>query len=124
VQRPRGNWHAAKPRLADDVQSAALKPRNLQKRHTKKPTKPTELTIRRPSVGQKKIGNTMPCTRPKARGSDADRSKLSTCFASMSRRSILSILCFELTTVSTIWGLCFLRRFSKVIHPRSPELIH
>jgi len=49
----------------------------------------------------------MPCTRPKARGSDADRSKLSTCFASMSRRSILSILCFELTTVSTIWGICF-----------------
>jgi len=25
----------------------------------------------------------------------------------MSRRSILSILCFELTTVSTIWGICF-----------------
>src|SRR2546429_5163496 len=56
--------------LIDVVQRAALKVRNLQKSHTKKPTKPTEWTIRRPSVGQK-IGNNMPCTRRKARGSDA-----------------------------------------------------
>src|SRR5260370_19211589 len=54
----------------DVVQRAALKARNLQKSHTKKPTKPTEWTIRRPSVGQK-IGNNMQCTLPKARCSDA-----------------------------------------------------
>ncbi len=56
--------------LIDVVQRAALKARNLQKSYTKKSAKPTEWTIRRPSVGQK-IGNNMPCTRPKARGSDA-----------------------------------------------------
>ena len=44
--------------------------RNLQKSHTKKPTKPTEWTIRRPSVGQKIQNNMLPRTRPKARGSD------------------------------------------------------
>jgi len=61
---------AIEPKLVDVVQLAALTTRNLQKNQIKKPTKPTEWTIRRPSVGQK-IGNNMPCTRPKARGSDA-----------------------------------------------------
>src|SRR6267378_3815961 len=49
---------------------AALTARNLQKSHTKKPTKPTEWTIRRPSVGQKIQNNMLPRTRPKARGPD------------------------------------------------------
>ena len=61
---------AIEPKLVDVVRRAALKARNLQKSYTKKSAKPTEWTIRRPSVGQK-IGNNMPCTRPKARGSDA-----------------------------------------------------
>jgi hypothetical protein len=52
----------------DVVGRAALTARNLQKSHTKKPTKPTKWTVRRLSVGQK-IGNNMPRARPKTRGS-------------------------------------------------------
>jgi hypothetical protein len=62
-------WARALGYLIDVVQRAVLTACNLQKSHTTKARKPTEWTIRRPSVGQK-FGNNMLCTRPKARRSD------------------------------------------------------
>ncbi len=93
----------------DVVQRAALKARNLQKSHTKKPTKPTEWTIRRPSVGQE-IGNNNAVYSTQSPWLRCDRSKLSTCFASTSPRSNDSIPLHRFLIFLTISGNLLLAR--------------